>query len=284
LGEGKPGEVKKAHFTLTNHGDLPGSFTVTGSCNCLKLEPKTGQLAPGEQREVHLEVKLKREGQDEPITLNVKMNADGQQQEEQVRFLARCPAPLSAKPATVDFGRLPQGQGAVAVLRLFDKAGQPWRQGALQVRSSQPHCQATLQQTAEGTELQVCLAPQAPAGHIGGEVVVSAPGTEISITIPLTGEVVQPVQFAPAALRFPGGSSRRLILMVWRGDGQPLGVLSPVALPAGVQVQFLSEPTVKRQRVAVTLADGAVVPAGAKLQLRSNSAEGTLLEVPLFAE
>jgi hypothetical protein len=284
LGDGTPGETKHGKMTLCNTSDAELTFSIVGSCNCLRLEPRSGKIGRGENRTVEVDVKLKGHGSSETVTLNIEAVAGARKQVEQILFTARCPLPISTRPLHADFGRVPQGKGASLTLQLLAKNNAPWKERGLQAQVSSPYVQAVLHQDAAGAELRLTLSPDAPAGLLRSEVTVLARDKDISTTIPLSADVVRPVQFAPAVLRFPSGSSRRMTFLVWRGDGAPVGTLKPQNLPAGVEVRVLSEPGARRLRALVTLADGVELPEGTKLQLRCDSVDGGTLEVPLFAE
>jgi hypothetical protein len=284
LGEGKPGDIKLGQLTLTNSYPAPVMFRVTGSCGCLSLEPREGRLTPGERGQVRVQIKLRRYGQDELVTLNVEATCGASQQNEKVRFAARCPAPLAAKPPVVDFGRLPRGSTARRTVQLVDRAGRPWLCGPIQVRSSHPHIKATLLNDPEGTKVQLSIADHTPPGCLFGEVLVAGLADDETTTIPVRGEVVSLVEHAPAALRFTSDRVRELTLMVWRNDGAPVGPVSAIGLPEGVAIRSLCDPSAKRARIAIVLTSETVLEAEARLLLRCDAAEGGLIEVPVYAE
>lgn len=281
LGEGKPGEVKRGSFTIVNRERIPLRFTADAGCDCLRLEPKRGHLAPGEQQEVRVDLKLKTEGRDESATVNVEAVSDERREVEQLRFVARCPAPLAALPAVVDFGRIAQGKVSTVTVQLLAKGARPWVQNPVRVQVLPSHLSAEICETPTGTALRLMVSGDAPPGPLGGEVVIHAPKEGLSLAVPVRGEVVCPIQTAPALLRYPDNVAQRMLL-VWRGDNATLGPLAIEQLPAGVQVRVLSDPTAKRLRLAVTLSDEAARGVVFKIRLRFGEADA--IEVPLLRE
>jgi hypothetical protein len=261
LGEGKLGEILSGSFRLRNVGTEPLTFTIRAGCDCASLSPREGIIPPGEIQEVSVGVRLRYEGKDEHVRLEIYTN-DPDAAPYVLEVRGNCPAAFLTAPRSLDFNDVVEGTERTLTLRVLGPQGEPLPSSAdLRFHSTSDHWTVDRASTAdEGWVLAVKLRATAPRGHIQGEIVLSLPEAEREVKVPVVAYVVAPVLVAPRTVtlrateqRADGPREGKFI--VWRPDGQHLGRLTKIDPPEGIVVEESGDPKAIR-RLFVVRASG----------------------------
>lgn len=257
LGEGKPHQTLRGKFRLRSVGSEPVEFKLSSSCGCTSLEPRTGTIFPGDVQIVDFALRLGNLGTERTADIWVETN-DSNQSYNRLHIHGICPAPLTAKPSSIDFGNVARGRQKTATVDLFAKGGHPLTDSdSLTFESSNPRIAVTSLRTASGAlQLAVKLDTGKCDARIYGIVRISISAPDLEIRLPVRANVCGPVRVVPpnVALRTLG-ENREANFLVIRMDGQSLGSIRPLDLPEGLELQELSGPTDKRRRFRLLAGD-----------------------------
>jgi hypothetical protein len=270
LGEGKQNEILTGSFSIRNIGTEPLTFRLDGSCACAELNPKEGEVAPGEVQDITIGVRLREEGRTETVTYNVKTN-DPDAAETHFSVNANCPAPFTVTPPRIDLGTVLAGE-AVPPVTVVVRAGtgkSPPPVPIFQASSATKGLTVAKADEAGEQRFDVRFVPGADRGAVTGDITLRSPDGKTEVRIPFAAEVVGPLSIAPRSVELRRGKGdARADVLLWRPDGKALGSLDEAACPAGVRVEDLSAPGAVRRRFSILVPEGVALPVGSEVRFR----------------
>jgi hypothetical protein len=249
------------HLSHQQHGGggEPLRFSLVPSCACSELDPREGEILPGEVAAIKVGVQLRAEGRDENVAVRFTCN-DPKRPEATLWVVAACPAKVLVEPRHLDFGVV--GRGATPVkevhLTVHKPADLP-RPPQLQVNCDSPSLQAEVIRTAPATwSVKVGLRSDVAVGTFASQLHISGAGWDREVEIPVTADVRGAVLTAPAVVRLRRTADGPTKLLVWRADGADLGELWDRQLPPGVTI--MEAPASGAKRRLFLLAFDSAVP------------------------
>ena len=142
----QPGHHANGSFFVHNDGEVDLHFKVTPSCQCTKIDPKSGTVAPGKSEIVRVEISpLMDLGAVRPVSIQIQTN-DPKEPSQQVGFTVAKSIPWEGVTGNVSFGVLTKRNyaGQTRSLELSSsKSGPPaadnYRDSGLRDRQCRSH-------------------------------------------------------------------------------------------------------------------------------------------------
>jgi len=262
LGAGKPGELLRGTLYLCNTGTVPLEFSITHSCGCSELDPKSGTIAPGEQQAIAVGVTLPSYANSErAVELLTRWSEPGTTDAESVArcvAVARCPAPFQVSPLFLNLGSFTPGEVGQATAKVHVAAlngGAAFSPEQLIVRhgSKAFHVEKTI--PGDGSAfITVSITTDVAQGEHYDTIELQLEDSDQLMKVPVNVQVVEPLSVVPSTvfLRADGatGEFRPVdLFVVSRGADSQLGHVRVVDAPSGVRIEDLGSVGNARRRV-----------------------------------
>ena len=155
------GQELSGAFRLINSGNAPLTFSLHSSCGaCSRLDPAAGTIASGQFQTISVGMRLREFG-DQSVQIGIRTN-DPEREQLSYQIHARCPAPITASPSTVDFGEIVEGTPRQIKVRLRGIAERPFSDlAAIELVSSNSDVLVVSEQVAGEVAVQVKTASNA---------------------------------------------------------------------------------------------------------------------------
>lgn len=261
LGSGKVGEIKEGMFYLRNQSDSEVNYNIVTSCNCTKVEPRSGTIKPHVEIPIKAQLKLRESGLDEAVTIQAECNSNSGKLALSASMQAKCPAPFAASPKRLDFLKMTEGQTCQQTVVLTCSDGKNIEAADYSVDCNNPCIRTKLQSLTDG-RIGLLVSVTSPLGkeELSERVQVFCKRLDHSVVIPVIVDCTNPIQFSPAILRLNttlGDSRADKNLFVWTTDIAKTDKVT-IASPKGISVHLAETLTNGRLRYRVAFDDSYV--------------------------
>lgn len=293
LGEGRPGEEKVALLTVINNSGKTLYYFVQGGCSCSRINPKSGQLLPQSTSNINLYLKLEAEGVDKSASVRVDVS-DVEIQgpstspliaSEVFTLSAKCPYLVKATSYSVNFGIVPLEKPAQEqVVRITNQFDAPFALDDIKVYCNNESISCEVKHEKDAHYVKLGLKEKPKTGVIRGSLFISVASLNNTLEIPIHGEVVNRVQFAPSVLRITGSQDTYSILLSSREN---LFASAPaISCPGWLEVLDMKLHSGKR--CTVRLKSKTNLPDSAGLEeditVRCNTSDQPEVRIPVVYE
>lgn len=206
LGDGKPGETLRGYFDLFNAGDEPLEFTVIAGCNCSELQPRSGEIPPGESQRIGIGIKLANvSGTSKSVQVTITSN-DESQPAAAYLVTADCPMPFQVSPKLVQLGHIVEGtrHTRTVTIRKAEHVGAPSLDGLKWTLDGEGLSVGAKTIEDEQIVLEIVIPADAPRSMLTGTLTLTAE-TGDQFHVPVNGYVVGPIMTAPIVVHLGTG-------------------------------------------------------------------------------
>jgi hypothetical protein len=243
LGNGKPNEIKRGSITIRNVGSVLARFTISASCGCTELEPRSGTLGPDEEQPVRVGIQLPGYSNSEKSS-QLTVAADGSRAPLSCLVLAKCPPPLKVSCDYIDFGRVSsRTHAAAAEVAVEAMPDQPaLRIGSLSVRHESEHFLVTTNEEESPFVVQIKPGTDLPVGDYFDTLELRMSNSDEALRIPIRLQIVDDISVIPPTVFLrcdpDTGKPRPANLLVTNARPQwPEGDLVIVKGPPGILLE-----------------------------------------------
>jgi hypothetical protein len=281
LGSGKPNEVLRGTVLLRNTGSQTLEFSISGSCGCSEMDPRTGTINPGEESAIVVGVKLPEHANSERsvelLTSWCKQGVQGADRNvTRCVVVARCPAPFLVSPPFVSASEAGTAEvnrtiGEVHVTSRTD--AEPLTADSLQVENASDTFSV---EKVEGGQsavlLRVLLAKRVAPGDYYDTIDLRIVGSESAIRVPVRLTVSDLITVVPltAMLRTDpeSGDFRPVDLIARMRDGElHFDDVRLIDGPVGVRIEAVGPKNAAHQRLRVLVDRDAQIDVETRLRI-----------------
>lgn len=245
----KPGVVKST-FPIANRAPKPIAFQFQPSCGCTEVDPMFGTLEPGETRDIRFGVRLNVEGEEKNVTIGLLEGSESIQRST-IHVHAVLPESHRVVPDRIDFGFIRKNESKIIEFRI-EHIDPKNSHGSERLDSVSCNRNVSVTRDEEHGRFQVKLIDDDRTGLIHGFVKIVVDRSK-SIEIPILGEVSDLIVVAPRRIDLRPGKVSQLILK--RIDGKPIGRMTSVEAPRGIEIKEHGDENAIIRKVTVRLID-----------------------------
>ncbi len=247
-----PGEVVESTFPIANRGTKPIAFELQPSYGCTEVRPMLGTLEPGSSLDVHFGVKLNVEGEEKNITIAI-LEGKEQKQTSTIHIHASLHESHKVDPDRIDFGMIGKGKAKTVKFHV-EHLGHNAEGFADRVVAVNCNRAVAVERDAQTDGFIARIEPDDRDGMIQGEIQLLVDGSK-ELKVPICGEITDPIVAAPRMLDLRTGQVAHIMLK--RMDGGPLGHLTSLEAPKGVEVMNGERETGLIHRIDVRIFDAS---------------------------